>query len=187
MALLAALFTIAAIAGGCGDDDEPTSAVERGGTDSPAATGAPHESNSSSQETGEAESDDDVSTTTLSKGEFIEQAGAACLRQRAEIQEKLSSYSEKHSDDDLAPAVLLANSLKAVAVPVVEAELAAIEKLGAPAGDEEEISAILAAERDAVVQARKMQKAKTIATFEKYFAEADRKLKKYGLDSCAKS
>lgn len=88
-----------------------------------------------------------VTTSSLSKPEFIQKATAACERESRGLVKKANTYMEEHQADGLPQSVLEAEAVKTVLLPVVEAKIAAVQKLGAPAGDEEKIEAILTAAR----------------------------------------
>jgi hypothetical protein len=123
---------------------------------------------------------------SLSKAEFVKQASSVCRQERKALAKDMSAYLERQRSKKLPEPVLIANMFKAVFVPVVEAEMAGIRKLGAPAGDEQQIEAILVAEQGAIDKLERLKRAKSIGAFNDYFAPADKKLRAYGLPVCAK-
>jgi len=156
--LLPAVLAISAMVVGCGADED---------------SGSPAPSQGAS-----------VTTSSLSKEEFIKRAGEACNRARQNTLPELSAYAEKH--DDVPQEQMLANALREVFVPVVEQEMAAIKRLGAPSGDEEEIEAILAAQQEGIDRAKRLKRVKSAAEFPGYFDAADEKLLDYGLAGCSR-
>ncbi len=156
-AMLAAVLALCVLVAGCGSDD--------GG--SPAQADAPP-----------------VTTSSLSKEEFIQRAGAVCDRARQTALPELSTYAEKHKG--VPREELLADAFKAVLVPMVEQEMAAIRKLGAPPGDEEEIEAILAAQQEGIDRVKRIEKARSGSEFPAYFEAADEMLLDYGLTGCSR-
>jgi hypothetical protein len=159
MVSLAVASALCAFAMGCGDDDDSSSG------------GAPSDNPS-------------ITTSSLTKAQFIKQAGAACNKEREEVLQELSAYAERHKG--VPRDRLIANAFKAVFVPVVEKEIAAIRQLGAPEGDEEEVAEILAAEQEGIDQIKQLERAKSAPEFGSYFQAADEKLKAYGLTGCTK-
>jgi hypothetical protein len=74
---------------------------------------------------------------------------------------------------------------RAVVVPTIEQEIVAIRKLGAPAGDEEEIEAFLTAEEEGVAQVAKLKKIFSRFQMERYLAPSAKLAFGYGLEECA--
>jgi hypothetical protein len=133
-------------------------------------------------------SDSTVTTSSLSKAAFIKKASAACVREGEGAMGKAAAYVEEHSGEGLPREVLIANTAKTVLLPIVEAQISAIRKLGAPAGDEEEIDSILDAQEMAVREVRGLKKVEAMtAMFVEYFADVGRKFEAYGFKACALS
>jgi hypothetical protein len=156
--LLVAATAIAAVVVGCGDSDESTSATGSG-------------------------DDGSLTTSSLDKEEFVEEAGAACGRVRKGLVSEVNAYLSQHQKDGLAETALLAKMAKAVLLPTVEAEIAAIRKLGAPEGDEDEVEALLVAQQAAVDKAKELQKVSSIEDVEAQFTDATKMFKDYGFKS----
>jgi hypothetical protein len=157
--MMAAVAAIAASAVGCGGG--------AGGSTSEAQSGGPS-----------------IATSSLDKTEFVKKASAACQREREGLPEEASVYLSKHGSKGLSESVVIANMAKAVMVPTIEAEIAAIRKLGAPAGDEEQIEAILAAQQKALDEVKGLKEAKSIEAILAHFGDANKMLKDYGFTAC---
>jgi hypothetical protein len=153
---------IAAIAVGCGGDDDSMSPS--------AASGQP--------------ANVTVTTSSLSKEGFIKQASAACHREGKGLIGEVSAYLKKHRDDGLKERALQAHMVKAVVLPTVEASMAAVRELGAPAGDEEEVESLLVAQLEAVNEVRRLKKVASFEEVEAHFAEAGDSFRDYGFRSC---
>lgn len=158
MSLLAAAVAIVAIGVGCGGSDDPNSGSEATET---------------------------IATSSLSKAAFIKQAREACLREGKGLIGEATAYRREHESEDLPEGVQLANMVKAVILPTVEAQIAAVRELGAPAGDEKEIEALLAAQQAAVDTVRELKSAESLEVVESRFAGAAKKLEAYGFTGCA--
>lgn len=155
---LAAVVAIAAIAVGCGGGDSG-SATSAGIT---------------------------VTTSSLDKAAFLKKANAACSKEREKLIPAIEAYFKKYAAK-LPENVLIASMAKAAMVPTVEAEIAAVRKLGAPAGDEDEIATILAAQQKAVDQVKTLKKAPSLEAVEGRFHRATKMYEAYGFASCMNS
>ncbi len=122
--------------------------------------------------------------STASNAAYIKQANAACLAQRENSLERVAAYEKQHSSESLPRHVLAENALKAAVLSTVEAEIAALEKLESPAGEEEAIEAINALLHDALDKAKGEE---GLANVEGAFRSVDRQLRRYGLSACAKN
>jgi hypothetical protein len=74
---------------------------------------------------------------------------------------------------------------RAVVVPTIEQEIVAIRKLGAPAGDEEEIEAFLTAEEEEIAQVAKLKTIFSRFQMKRYLAPSAKLAFEYGLEECA--
>jgi ethanolamine utilization protein EutP (predicted NTPase) len=124
-----------------------------------------------------------VTTSSLSKAQFIKKASAACRQERRGLVAEASAYLGKHSSDGPRP-VVIADMGKAVMAPTVEAEVAAVRKLGAPAGDEEEVEAMLAADEKGIEEVKDLKEAKSIYQVVRHFYAASELFKAYGFSAC---
>jgi hypothetical protein len=158
------LLIVAALAlavGGCGGSDEEGSASAGGVT---------------------------IKTSSLSEEEFAEKVSAACSHLKENNLEKVLIYLQSHEKKNQTRAdenILFASMTKVVVIPTIEKEMAAIRKLGAPSGDEEEIEAFLASEQQAIDAVTKLKSIVSRFQLERYFAESAKLAREYGIDGCA--
>ena len=127
-----------------------------------------------------------VETGSLSKAEFIKQADAICEETVKNVQSEGEKYARK-AEQASTPAVGLAAELpkfvRNVVVPMFEEEIDQISSLGAPSGDEQEITVMLKALQQGLVKAQKEPQALFQGTNNK-FNEATQLGEKYGFSSC---
>lgn len=156
------LFIIAAVAAtglavGCGSDSDATSASGAAAT---------------------------VTTSSLSKAQLIKRADAACLEETEDILQQMVAYSNKPSSKAKPPNEMFADLAREVVLPVVEAQIADVAELGAPAGDEQRVEAILDARREGIEEVRSLQTLKAFGEIEAHFVKADRLARAYGFKDC---
>lgn len=181
--LLKALATVAAVsvvAGGCGGGD---------GTDSSAPVNGGGEKNigsSNGGSEGEARGGnaEGVTTSSLDREEFIRQASARCHQAKKGLLQKAAKYVKEHSSEEVPEAVLTANGVSEVVMPVVEAQIEAVRQLGAPAGDEDEIEAMLSAQEDAVETVREQERLDPVKGPAEFFEDSNKAYEEYGLRAC---
>lgn len=128
-----------------------------------------------------------VTTSDLSKEEFVKQATDICHRERQDILPKFAAYIEKHEPPHPTKAQetkLFADMFRAVLLTTIEKELNLIRKLGAPEGEEDEVAAILNAEQEAVETAAKVRHIVSRFQIERYFTEAAKLARAYGIGDC---
>jgi hypothetical protein len=159
--LVAAAIAVALIVVGCGGDDDS-------------------DTGSAKAETGEVA----VTTSSLSKPAFIKEASAICAREGKGTIRQASVYLSKHGSDGLPEGVLFANMVKKVMLPSIQAQIDEISKLGAPAGDEEQVEALLTAQQQAVDEVEQLKSVKSIEAVEQYFKKASPKYYDYGFSAC---
>ena len=152
-----AVIAIAVFALGCGGSDDSSSASDSG---------------------------EDASGSS-SKAVFVKQGNAACLKQRQNAFGQIAAYEEKHRSEGLPEAALRRKAFKVVILATIEDELAALRNLEVPAGDEEEIEAILGAEQEAFDVASGPE-TNSYREINSKFRPADEMLRDYGLSDCAK-
>lgn len=131
--------------------------------------------------------DDDTNTTSdpttaaaLTKTEFITQADAACKAGDAVVDAAAEALGESTAEADIIAFVT------DTVIPNVQGQHDAIEALGAPEGDEDEITAILDALQSGIDDLAADPGAITTAT-ESPFADANQLAGDYGLKECGAS
>jgi hypothetical protein len=125
-----------------------------------------------------------IKTSSLGEAEFIKQANAACQEARKGLIKRASSFLKQQSKTERNEDNL-AGLTKAAVLPTVRAEMAAIRRLGAPAGDEDEVGAFVAAEQEAVAHLAKLKHIYSRFEMERYFTDAAKLARAYGIDGCA--
>lgn len=90
-----------------------------------------------------------VETGSLSKKEFIKRADAICTARRSEFTREYTTFYQKAIPQDQPPPsvaeqkVLLGDLVNEVFLPTFQQVVDEISALGAPKGDEQEVSSIL--------------------------------------------
>jgi hypothetical protein len=90
----------------------------------------------------------DVTASSLSKAEFIDQADAACTKRLEEARGEFLAYGEKVVNGNESGAekeAHIATVAETIVVPELRREVEDIRALGTPKGDKSEIEAILVA------------------------------------------
>ncbi len=137
---------------------------------------------------GDGESDTvSVETGNLSKKEFIQRADVICENVRRKFTQEYTAFAKTikptASKEDLdAFGSKLIND---ILIPNFQKDVEEISALGAPSGDEEEVSAFLTAiqQRLGEIRERPAILEETITPF----AKAEKLAKAYGLTGCAES
>lgn len=151
-ALLVASAAMASIAAGCGDSD---------GADDTTAT---------------------VTTSSISKAQFVKQANSICDNGKASMTAELRNYEEEHGDISKGDAAVAA--VKEVLRPSVQFQIEEIRSLGAPAGDAaeiEEFSTALLGAVDEIIR----RELTTIEQTQPLLRVAGDQALAYGIDDCA--
>ena len=128
-----------------------------------------------------------VTASSLSSEEFQQQATQICHRERRDILTEFSDYLQKHQGSFASSGEEFAAATRAVLLPTIESELAKIQALGAPEGDEEQVSAFLAAEHEAVDEVAKQKSLRSVTAIEAYFDAAAELAGEYGIPDCGNS
>lgn len=122
-----------------------------------------------------------TATVSLSKAKFIEQANAACAKERAGLGQRIAEFERRRAG---RKPLAGADMVHFVYLPTMETQIWRLEKLGAPPGQDERIFAMLDASRSAVDAIAVVPRVPSLAVAERRFAKADRLFKAYGLDAC---
>lgn len=179
LALLVASIGIVALGIGCGDDDGGSSAGA-GASDQAGAEQAGDAGTGGSDQTGGAA--DDVTTSSLSKGAYINRAEFICGRAGQGILDALEA--ERKEKNLPEPEGFDVPASTAALLPPVERESSELQELGAPQGDEDEVEAILAALQQGIDAAAEGE-ISTLGDFGKYLVPFDKLVRAYGLEGCA--
>lgn len=139
-----------------------------------------------------ADSTATVTTSQLTKAQFIERADALCLREtNRALEQGIGSYIAREAPGSgKSEADVRNEAIIAVLLPALERQVAQVRQLGAPVGDEEQVEAILTTMQSSIDAARKdppTAKDVRVAGVElrNKFVPLDRLGRAYGFDSCA--
>ncbi|MGN6663609.1 MAG: hypothetical protein ACTHK6_05315 [Solirubrobacterales bacterium] len=121
-------------------------------------------------------------TSAISQKQFIAQANTICKKGEAEESRRFKEAEEKYPTHKRVKAALRNKVLTWIFVTPYEKTIANLKSLGAPAGDEAKVAAIIHA----------MEKAKTavkadptqVLTNSTMYEEANELASEYGLESC---
>ena len=126
-----------------------------------------------------------VEAGSLSKAQFIKQADAICQKRVQEAHEAFEAFLKRHplnlGSGSPRQLRLMVNAVTTVIAPPLETQIAEVEDLGAPAGDEVKVSSILEATQAAL---RKGKTNPAVLIGGGAFAESSALARRYGLAVC---
>lgn len=154
--LLAATVAALLAVAGCGDDD-----------------------NGSSGDSSEIS----VTTSSLSKPQFVKKAVGVCEEKRQQIPTKFEAY-QRTAPKDQSPEEAYDGGVRQVILPIFQEEVDGINKLGAPKGEEDQVEALLVAQQEAIDEVEELDTIKAIDDVVVHFVEPNKLMRKYGLTNC---
>lgn len=122
----------------------------------------------------------------LSKAEFIKRADAACTQRVEEARTKFFAYGRSVAKANESPAEReehVTTVAETIIVPELRQQIADVRALGAPKGDEGQVSAILSAIEKGIAKAKAHPK-QAIEESEILLEPAGKLAKAYGLQVC---
>lgn len=130
-------------------------------------------------------SSSDDSTSSLTKAEFIAQADAICKKGNAEIESGFEDFAKeagikKNEEPSTAQGVEVSET---VLIPYIKEQSEELRDLGAPSGDEGEITAMLDSLDEGIEEAEADPEALFTSKSDP-FGPANKKAKEYGLEVC---
>jgi hypothetical protein len=145
--------------GGCGGSDDSSSGAENGSVIT-------------------------VSSGSLSKADFVRQADAICKEARRQYDDSFNEFAKTHKLGG-SPGEWVGEVVDTILIPTYEKQIDQINALGAPSGDEKEVSSFLNALQKRLDSMHKTptELGESLTPFEKPAALA----KAYGLAGCAAS
>jgi hypothetical protein len=158
-ALVCAAFAVA-VAGCGGGDDSTSTTASTGVSGATGASGAP-----------------------LTKEQFIQQADQICQQGNDATQQAANQLFGGQKPTDEQVTQFVNDSL----APAIQTEIDQIGALTPPAGDEDDIQAMLGAVSDALDQIKQDPSSLLASDNEGPFAQADQLARDYGLKVCGKS
>ena len=129
---------------------------------------------------GESSADITITTSSLDKPQFVKKVLAVCEDERSQIPARFASYERKNSSGSQS----YEGGIRAVILPTFQAEVTRISKLGAPAGEETRVEAILTAQQEAIDEVSDLESIPSINEVVPHFAEANQLIRRYGLTNC---
>ena len=131
----------------------------------------------------DGESDGSVTTSDLTKAQFIAKSDAICNDRREKMQKEIGIYLNRSDTRNPEESDVVAATTEPVLIPGAQDQVDEIRALGAPAGEEEQVEALL----DAMQQGVDSLDGKQFATFEEIsgeFRQFDEMARRYGLEIC---
>lgn len=180
-ASLTTALLIAMIAFGCGGGDENSSDSDASNGSSQSAAGGPNGGPAGVEEGSDA-SRDTITTSSLSKAQFVKRANALCTRAREERLEAMNAYGEQNAD--LSQEERLVGVIKEVFLPTMEAQLAELRALGAPRGDRKQVERIIVAYEQSLDDIAELEGAESTPAINRDLNQAGALARKYGLREC---
>jgi hypothetical protein len=124
-----------------------------------------------------------VTTSSLTKAQFVEKATRVCEDERQTIPTRSEAY-QRTAPKDQSATEAYEGGVRAVLLPTFQAEVDGITDLGAPKGEEKRVEAILTARQQAIDEVEELKSIKSIDDVTGHFAEANELMRKYGLTNC---
>ena len=128
---------------------------------------------------GSSSSDNSTSTASLTKAEWIAKADAICQAGNAET----NAAGKQQFGNQKPSQAQIQQFATATIIPNVESQIAKIQALGAPAGDEQQVNTLISTAKADVEKAKSDP---SLVTQGNAFAEANRLAQQYGLKVCGK-
>lgn len=169
--LLVAAMAAAAMAVGCGDDDESTG----GGTG--ASSGGSAEAGAES----DGELSTEVTTASISKEQFVKRAKRICDQGRGAA----LSY-QPPGESSLSESELVSVTIEKSIAPSLRQVVAELQALGAPSGEEEQIEAFLEALLEGIEDLEDQRGSiSSLEEVEESFTESGKLAREAGIALCA--
>jgi hypothetical protein len=123
-------------------------------------------------------------TTAITKAEFVAQGNAICVKGEKAQEAEINAYVKKHGLENKKPTQAeQAEMVETVFAPNIQSQIDAVKALGAPSGEEQQVSSALETSQQTLDKA----KANPALFFsnEPLFAAAGKQLHALGLKDCA--
>lgn len=160
IAILLGALAIAALAAGCGGDDNDDTTVETTASDSGPA---------------------------LAKAEFIKQGDEICLAASTDYGEGIEDFLEEEglSEGDEPTAEQEEELISEIVLPRIDTEMEELRELGPPEGEENRVDEIFTGVEEVVAEGE--DDPSTVIGSENPFAEPNAKAKAFGFEVCGQS
>lgn len=126
-----------------------------------------------------------IETSSMTKPQFIKAADEICRTRSENFLPAIIGYIQQHSDSAQSEGEVTAEGVRKVLLPNFQLQIDEIRELGAPAGDEEEIVALLSAMQKAVESLDKRNEVSLATDIDREFQPAGELALDYGLQVCA--
>jgi hypothetical protein len=127
--------------------------------------------------------DSDSSTASISKAKFVKEASVACQKTENQIQRDYLAFLKTHSNVTKPTQAQYSELVSTVFVPNIEKEIAELQALGAPSGDEDQVEAFIDA-REESIQIAEDNPQMLLTEGAKVTAKSAQIAKEYGLGAC---
>ncbi len=154
------MFVALLLAGGCGDD--------AGGDDTEGA----------------ADATPTITTSSLTKAEFLARGNAICADGRRQFLPRMSAYIERRYPDEEVTPEIFADAIHVVFLPMLETQIEEIRELGAPRGDEQTIETFLDTLQAKIDVIETWQRVPSRFPVDREFRPAGELAREYGLLTC---
>ncbi len=123
-------------------------------------------------------------TATVSKAEFVAKGNAVCVKGEKAQEAEINAYVKKHGLENKEPSKAQeAELVETVLVPNVQSQINGVKALGAPSGEEQQVSSALELSQQTL---EKIEANPELAFGKKNtFAAAGKQLHALGLKKCA--
>jgi hypothetical protein len=122
-----------------------------------------------------------ISTSSIGKSEFVDQANAICKKGKKELLRDIVEYQKKNINEFSVKVV--SGAARKVIKPDLEAQIAKMSELGAPEGDAEEIQRFFTSLLRGVDEIA-AEKPPTFEEAEPKLQDAGDTARRYGIDEC---
>jgi hypothetical protein len=126
-------------------------------------------------------------TSSLSKQEYLQRANAICRNKKKNYSEEILAFLQDPRNNSGSQLSVHLDGVKAIVLPINEAQLASLRELGAPQGEEDEVEAALDAQQSAIGEIRATGRLRSYDQARNVFADATEMLESYGLKDCTYS
>jgi hypothetical protein len=128
----------------------------------------------------------DEKTASISKTEFVRKANALCTKGEEKLHSDFVAFSNEKNNNPTPSRAEYEEFINRVISPNLKREIAELQALGTPQGDEAQVEALLAAVEEGLQNAEEKPELVTVGNSE-LFAKAIKLATAYGLAACAQS
>ncbi|HYJ21921.1 MAG TPA: hypothetical protein VEW07_07860 [Solirubrobacterales bacterium] len=135
---------------------------------------------------GSDDSTETLTTSSLSKAQWIKRAGAVCLNESVPILGRVNAYEEKHrAKTPRANEVVAGEAIRREVPPIMTDLIEELRALGAPEGDEEQVEAFLLTMEEDTQGIEDGPPLSSLVELTPKYADSGSLARQYGLLECA--